>query len=191
MIVDRLLFSCLVVAGMAVALPPIPASAQTIPPPCSVLDHRPCTPYSCGVFDGPNCVPGIPYGFGEELQLTLSTVAAADAKRPDGDLNTLRDLFDMLRACWKPPAAENAYRGMQMTMRFAFNRAGALMGTPQVTYATPEVPKPIRDLYRDALAKSLQECAPLSFSKGLGGAIAGRPIAIRVIDDRKDRSKDS
>lgn len=183
------MFLCFAVVAVA-AFVPDEASAQTIPPPCSVLDNRPCTPYSCGVFDGPNCVPGIPYGFGENLQFTLGTSATADTKRPDGDLNTLRDLFDMLRACWRPPGVENAFRGMHMTMRFAFNRDGALMGMPQVTYATPEVPKPIRDIYRDALAKSLQDCTPLAFSKGLGGAIAGRPIAIRVIDDRKDRSKD-
>jgi hypothetical protein len=190
MIVFRLLFACLAVAALAVVLPPNPASAQTIPAPCSVLENKPCTPYSCGVYDGPNCVPDIQYGLGEDLRLTLGTAAVGNAKRPDGDLNTLRDLFAALRACWKPPAAENAHRGMQMTMRFAFNRAGKLMGTPQVTYATPEVPKPTRDLYREALAQSLQDCTPLTLSKGLGGAIAGRPIAIRVIDDRKDRSKD-
>lgn len=157
---------------------------------CSVLDNRPCTPHSCGVFDGPNCVPDVQYGLGEDLRLTLGTRAAKDAKAPDGDLNTLRDLFAALRACWKPPAAENAHRGMQMSMRFAFNRAGKLMGPPQVTYATPDVSREIRDLYRKALAQSLQDCTPLSFSKGLGGAIAGRPISVRVIDDRKDGGKE-
>jgi hypothetical protein len=64
------------------------------------------------------------------------------------------------------------------------------MGPPQVTYATPDVSREIRDLYRKALAQSLQDCTPLSFSKGLGGAIAGRPISVRVIDDRKDGGKE-
>lgn len=124
-----------------------------------------------------------------DSQLTLGIVAAPNAKRPEGTLNTLADLSAMLRACWKPPAAENAYRGMQMTMRFAFNRSGALMGEPQLTYATDGVPKHTRDLYRDALARSLQACAPLSLSDALGGAIAGRPMSLRIVDDRKDGGK--
>ncbi len=159
-------------------------------PNSHVLDNKPCTPHSCGVYDGPNCVPDVQYGLGEDLRLTLGTAAAKDAKPPEGDLNTLRELFAALRACWRPPAAENAHRGMQMSLRFAFNRDGKLMGQPQLTYATPDVPREIRELYRKALAQSLQDCTPLSFSKGLGGAIAGRPISIRVIDDRKDGGKE-
>ena len=143
---------------------------------------------ACDTHDKAACVPDIEYGLGEDLRLTLGTSAAADAKAPDGHLDTLRDLFAALRACWKPPAAESAHRGMQMSMRFALNRDGKLMGTPQVTYATRDVSKDTRETYRQALAQSLQNCTPLSLSKGLGGAIAGRPISIRVIDDRdKDR----
>lgn len=181
----------LVLSGFAVAASVVFATqANAQQRNCSVLDNRPCTPSFCGVFDGPNCVPDVQYGFGEDLRLTLGTSAVKDAKRPEGDLNTLRDLFAALRACWKPPGAENARRGMQMSMRFSFNRAGKLIGAPQVTYATPDVPRVTRDLYRDALAQSLQDCTPLTFSKGLGGAIAGRPIAIRIIDDRQTGGKE-
>lgn len=181
------LFSFVIAAGSLLFAAHASAQQQRN---CSVLDNKPCTPHSCGVYDGPNCVPDVQYGLGEDLRLTLGTAAAKDAKAPDGDLNTLRDLFAALRACWRPPAAEHAHRGMQMSLRFAFNRDGKLMGPPQLTYATPDVPREIRDLYRKALAQSLQDCTPLSFSKGLGGAVAGRPISIRVIDDRKDGGKE-
>jgi hypothetical protein len=30
----------------------------------------------------------------------------------------------------------------------------------------------------------LKRCTPLHFSAGMGGAVAGRPIAIRFVDDR-------
>jgi hypothetical protein len=32
---------------------------------------------------------------------------------------------------------------------------------------------------------SLDTCLPLEFSAGLGGALAGRPIAIRYVDNRE------
>jgi hypothetical protein len=31
---------------------------------------------------------------------------------------------------------------------------------------------------------ALERCTPLRFTPGLGGAIAGRPIAIRYVDNR-------
>jgi hypothetical protein len=95
-------------------------------------------------------------------------------------------MFAVLRACWAPPAPENAQRGMQMSMRFSFNAAGKLIGEPRVTYATREVNQKTRDVYRDAMAQSLQGCTPLPFSAGFAGAIAGRPIVIRIIDNRDD-----
>ena len=35
------------------------------------------------------------------------------------------------------------------------------------------------------------DCAPLTFTKGLAGAIAGRPIAIRYIENRDAGSASS
>ena len=38
--------------------------------------------------------------------------------------------------------------------------------------------------YHDAIMAALERCTPLRFTSGLGGALAGRPIAIRYVDDR-------
>ena len=35
-----------------------------------------------------------------------------------------------------------------------------------------------------AINSSLDACLPLKFTNGLGGALAGRPIAIRYVDNR-------
>ena len=182
----RLIF-CLVIVAFAGALAPAPATAQIEPRRCGLFDGPGCNPNQCGLFDGPGCQaqPQVG-GFSENLQLTLGTRAAIDTRKPAGQLNTLRDLFAALRACWSPPAAENAYRGMQLSMRFSFNAEGAPIGAPRVTYATRGVSQQTRDIYRDALAQSLQGCVPLSFTKSFAGAIAGRPIVIRVIEDRED-----
>ena len=37
---------------------------------------------------------------------------------------------------------------------------------------------------RDAVNAALARCTPLQFGNGMGGAVAGRPIAIRFVDDR-------
>jgi hypothetical protein len=180
----RLIF-CLVIVAFASAFAPIPADAQVSPRTCGLTDGPGCNPYQCGLLDGPGCVSQAQVGgFGENLQLTLGTRDVAEARKPDGQLNTLRDLFKALRACWSPPAADDAYRGMQMSMRFSFNAEGKLIGAPRVTYASRNASQKTRDLYHDALAQSLQDCVPLSFTRSFAGAIAGRPIVIRVIENR-------
>ncbi len=192
----RLLF-CLIIAAAALSIPGA-ASAQhrnQIDPvpfshtPCSVLDGRPCTPYFCSVFNHGPCIPEIDYPYGENLQLTVESVPpqddAAKYQKPDHDLDSIGDLFAALRSCWTPPQAESAKEGMQMTVRFSFKRSGDMIGPPRMTFATAGVPADIRNTYLKAINASLDACVPLKFTGGLGGALAGRPIAIRYVDNRE------
>jgi hypothetical protein len=156
--------------------------------PCSVLDGEPCTPSFCSVFNQGPCIPEIDYPYGQNLQLTIQTVPpqdqAAKYRKPDHDLDTIGDLFDALRSCWSPPPADGAREGMQMSVRFSFKRSGEIIGAPRVTYATAGVPAETRATYLKAINASLNACLPLKFTGGLGGALAGRPIAIRYVDNR-------
>jgi hypothetical protein len=162
---------------------PIPFSHQ----PCSVLDGRPCTPSYCSPLEPGPCIPEIDYPTGQNLQLTIQSVPTeadrAKYRKPDRDLDTIADLFAQLRSCWSPPS-DNARSGMQMSVRFSFNRAGGLIGPLRLTFATAGVPAAIRTSYLDAIKASLTSCLPLKFTPGLGGALAGRPIAIRYVDNR-------
>ena len=157
--------------------------------PCSVLGGRPCTPSFCSVFNHGPCIPEIDYPYGENLQLTIQTVPpkddAAKYVRPGHDLDTIGDLFAELRSCWSPPPADAAREGMQMSVRFSFKRSGAIIGTPRLTYVTAGVSPDIRETYLRAINASLDACVPLKFTGGLGGALAGRPIAIRYVDNRE------
>jgi hypothetical protein len=156
--------------------------------PCSVLDRRPCTPTFCSVFNHGPCIPEIYYPYGENLQLTIETVPSKDQaakyQKPDHDLDTISDLFAALRSCWTPPPADTAREGMQMSVRFSFKRTGEIIAAPQLTFATSGVPADTRATYLKAINASLDACAPLKFTGGLGGALAGRPIAIRYVDNR-------
>jgi hypothetical protein len=156
--------------------------------PCSVLSGRPCTPSFCSVFNHGPCIPEIDYPYGENLQLTIQTVPAQDDaakyQKPDHDLDTIGDLFAELRSCWTPPPADTAQQGMQMTVRFSFKRSGEIIAAPRLTFATAGVSADVRDTYLKAINASLDACVPLKFTGALGGALAGRPIAIRYVDNR-------
>jgi hypothetical protein len=163
--------------------------------PCSVLDHRPCTPTFCSVFNNGPCIPEIFYPYGQNLQLTIQSVPAqkdaAKYVRPDHDLDTIGDLFAALRSCWSPPPAQDAREDMQMSVRFSFRKSGDMIGAPRLTFTKPGTSSDTRAAYLKAINASLDACLPLKFSNGLGGALAGRPIAIRYVDNRElDKAPD-
>jgi hypothetical protein len=191
----RRIIICLIIAiaGMTVAGTADAQQRQINPTPfshapCSVLDGQPCTPSYCSVFNHGPCIPDIDYPINENLQLTIESVPshddAAKYQKPDHDLDTIGDLFAALRSCWNPPPADSARQGMQMSVRFSFKRSGQMIGAPFMTYATAGVPADTRATYLKAINASLDACEPLKFTGGLGGAIAGRPIAIRYVDNR-------
>jgi hypothetical protein len=154
-----------------------------------VLDGEPCTPLTCSIFNNGPCIPEIDYPIGQNLQVTVMSVPPDDQngryRKPDHDLDTIGDLFAALRSCWTPPASDAARVGMQMSVMFAFNRGGAQIAPPRITFASRDAPKEARDTYLDAINASLDHCLPLKLSSGLGGAIAGRPIMIRYVDNRE------
>jgi hypothetical protein len=154
--------------------------------PCSVLDGQPCTPTVCSPLqDGP-CQPEIEAPIGQDLHLTVLSVPPdrerARYRRPDHELDSIADLFAALRACWTPPAALRP--DMQIAMRFSLRRDGALVAPPRLTFATPQAGGEVRTRYADAVSGSLAGCTPLPLTAGLGGAVAGRPIMVRYVDNR-------
>ena len=152
--------------------------------PCSVFDGRPCTPSFCGVFDPWPCVPINP-SIGQDRRLTIHTRTSATARVPEGPVNSISDLFAALRTCWEPPPLNESFRGMQMSVRFSFKRTGELVAPARVTYTSTEADADTRRAYSRAVDATLERCTPMPFSKEMGAAIAGRPIAIRFVDDRK------
>jgi hypothetical protein len=196
-------------AGLAAPGMTAVALAQTPQSQCSVLSGRPCHPSFCGVFHRGPCMPYYLPPIGEDLRLTIvstdddATGKDAAAANNGGDqtagendtaddhpLDSISAMFAALRACWLPPPQDEARHGMEYTIRFAFKRDGAIVAPPRVTYASHDAPADVRDIYRDAVNAALKRCTPLHFSDGMGGAVAGRPIAIRFVDNRTvDKAK--
>ena len=209
----RLLRDAVFVVG-AIGLAALGATSQAsaqplnkLPParaPCSVLSGRPCHPSFCDVFHRGPCFPEYLPPIGQDLRLTIVSTDHNDpTNNPDGDgggatkngdaadtaaeekpLDSIGEMYAALRACWVPPPKDSARHGMEYTIRFAFKRDGEIVAPPFVTYSSHDAPAEIRDVYRDAVTAALTRCTPLHFSDGMAGAVAGRPIAIRFVDNR-------
>ena len=162
-----------------------PGSAQTV---CSVFDDRPCTPTFCSVFNDGPCVPDLAFPFGDGLRLNVQSQENA-ARAFDEPLDTIPALFGALRACWTPPPMDQSSPGTQITIRFSLNRAGEIIGEPRTTYSTPSLSSEVKSAYQTAIAAALRRCTPFRLSGGLGGAIAGRPISTRFIDNRGSKAQ--
>jgi hypothetical protein len=174
-------------AAALVATMPEPALAQS-QAPCSVLDHHPCAPSFCSVFEHGVCMPDYGIPFGDHLRLTVqSRTVTGDGETPKTKLNTIQDVFAALRSCWVPPPMDQSKEGTQITVVFSFTRAGEILGEPRFTFSTPGISVDVKSAYQRAVAAALKRCNPLAFTPKLGGALAGRPFAIRFIDNREFR----
>jgi hypothetical protein len=109
----------------------------------------------------------------------IGTVRASDTGA-DGPVGRIRELYPALRACWQPPGTSGR---LETTIRVAFRRDGRVLGEPRVTYRSPG-PDGAREAMRRSVLAAVNRCASLAFSPSFGQAIAGRPVAIRFVDDR-------
>jgi hypothetical protein len=107
------------------------------------------------------------------LSLALTVPACAE----QAPLDTLKDIFVRLHSCWKPPPLSEA-KPIDITVVVSFNREGVILGHPRITYESEQGSDNDRLAYRVAVMQTLQRCTPLPFSESLGGAVAGRPLAI-------------
>jgi hypothetical protein len=173
----------------ALAAMAAPASAQT----------RPAYPgITCNLY-GPRhfCDQYQSYGIGQDLRLTVRIKGKdgdAQATPPEDDdehggrsdeIDNISALFRAFRACWVGPPADKVRRGMQITIRFSLNRDGNIIGAPHLTYVTKGVSDEDRQTYYKVILEGLNRYTPFHLTKGMGGAIAGRPLIIRYIETRR------
>jgi hypothetical protein len=107
----------------------------------------------------------------------LSATAMPVLSQP-AQLNTIMDVSEKLNSCWEPPP--RADPKVSVSVIVTFRRDGSIMGQPRITYESEGASENDRLLYRIAIMKALERCAPLPFTNALGGAVAGRPFAWRL-----------
>jgi hypothetical protein len=121
--------------------------------------------------------------FGKTLtRLSLALLCAASASAAQaqtGQVDNIKEAFARFRTCWKPPPASQANPDVEITAIVTFRRDGSILGHPKITYESENATDNDRLLYRIAVMEALQRCTPMPFTEGMGGAVAGRPFAIR------------
>jgi hypothetical protein len=174
--------------------PPVfnPSSPNTVPQ----TSGTPVSPNARQAPFGGNLRP-----IGQDLRLTIVSTdendspskPGVDTDKDGGDadkaghekpVDSIGEMHAALRTCWMPPPKGSARHGMEYTVRFALKRDGEIIAPPRVTYSSHDAPAGVRDVYRDAVNAALGRCTPLHLSDRMGRAVAGRPIALRFVDNR-------
>jgi hypothetical protein len=115
--------------------------------------------------------------------LLLSSISTTQAE--PGQVDNIKEAFARLRTCWRPPPASRANPEVEITVIVSFTRDGNILGRPKITYESENATDNDRLEYRIAVMETLQRCTPMPFTEGMGGAVAGRPFAIRFVPQRK------
>jgi hypothetical protein len=113
----------------------------------------------------------------------IGNVHPRQDREPLRRVNTLREVFQTLEACWRPPAG-SGYSGQEITLRISFKRNGEVLGRPLITYYKPGGEAQQREPFTRSVREAFDRCAPLPFTESFGKAIAGRIFAIRFVDTR-------
>jgi hypothetical protein len=143
---------------------------------------------TCSVFHRQPCVPEIPLPYDGSPRFSIQSRPRDPevAMAPKGPLNTLNDISNALRGCWKWPPESEITPGMDLTVLLSFKRNGEIFGA-KITYQSKNVSAEERAIYHGVLLDALRLCSPLPVSESLGHAIAGRPMLFRFHDTRKER----
>ena len=130
-----------------------------------------------GYAYGDGSGPGYPLSLPQTLQGTVTVPLEA---APDAPADTLAALYPALAACWIVPSSLDGARGVEITARLSLRRDGSLIGAPRITYAAGVIDRQRAALVRATL-DALRACTPARIGTGLGRAIAGRPVALRLV----------
>jgi hypothetical protein len=159
--------------------------------------HAQLTPFCQFTGNPGSCGPYDQYqdAIGQELRMTLMLLpqgktatqppAAAAPPPLPRKLNTIRDVFGALRACFAGASFGDSVQELAATIRFSFTRDGHILGEPRFTYVQSGISADTKQAFEQAIGHALIACAPLSFTEGLGGALAGRPFSIRIVKAAK------
>ena len=110
--------------------------------------------------------------------LLLAPTISVAQPRPDR-VDNIKEAFARFRTCWKPPSPQRANPGVEITAIVTFRRDGTILGHPKITYESENATDHDRLQYRIAVMEALQRCTPMPFTESMGGAVAGRPFAVR------------
>jgi hypothetical protein len=114
---------------------------------------------------------------GRAIVIAFSLLAATATEGRAAPANSLAELWRELGACLQAPSAAV---GSEITIVFALKRDGSLLGTPRISHSRLVGDIDAQRAFVASALKAFAKCMPLSISDGLGGAVAGRLLSVRI-----------
>ena len=120
------------------------------------------------------------------LMLALPLLLATAAARAE-PTSTLKGMWQLLGSCSQSVGGPAASVGSEVTLLFSIKRDGSLQGKPRITHSKLVGDEEAQKTYLSEVLASVARRFPLPITDGLGGAVAGRPLRIRVMNRPKER----
>ncbi|WP_243967572.1 hypothetical protein [Methylobacterium sp. J-072] len=95
---------------------------------------------------------------------------------------SLAELWQVLGGCAQITAAPAAAAWSEVTVLLSLKRDGSLLGQPRITHSRLTGGPDEQRAFVSAALSGIAGCLPVSVTPGLGGAIAGRPFRLRIIN---------
>jgi hypothetical protein len=108
--------------------------------------------------------------------LTSTFLGASSAD--SAPANSWRELYTAVGKCIQTPTSAI---GSEITVVFSIKRDGSLLGKPRISYAKLLGDTNTQKRFVADIFAALGKCFPLNITKGLGGAVAGRPLSFRIV----------
>lgn len=116
----------------------------------------------------------------------LLTVAGAPGARAE-PASTLEALWQRLGSCSRSVGGPADSAGSEVTVLFSIKRDGSLQGQPRITHSKLTGDDAAQKAFLSETLRGIASCFPLAITEGLGGAVAGRPLRLRVMNRARER----
>ncbi|WP_374547082.1 hypothetical protein [Rhodoblastus sp.] len=129
---------------------------------------------------------GPPPSMSQGMVITVRKIL--DQHRDDGGskpppvIDRPKQAVEQLAACWSPPLPQRG-ETVEVTLRFAFDGQGGVMGAPRITYVKAGEGLAAADV-RESILAAVKQCTPLHFSASMAASAPGYPLAVRFIGER-------
>jgi len=101
--------------------------------------------------------------------------------------STLGGVCQLLGSCSQPIGGLAGSAGSEVTVLFSIKRDGSLQGQPRITHSKLVGDGAAQKEFLAGALSGIARCFPLSITDGLGGAVAGRPLRLRVMNHAWER----
>lgn len=101
--------------------------------------------------------------------------------------STLQALWQQLGTCAQAIGGPAGSVGSEVTVLLSIKRDGTLQGQPRITHSRLVGDEAAQRAFVAGALGSIARCFPLRITDGLGGAVAGRPLRMRVLNRPRER----